>query len=108
MPRPSILLVDEEALVRFATADMLHDAGYEVVEAACAAEAQERVRAGLTPDVPVTDQLMPRGRGIDLASGLRKAPPHLKALVATGYAVMPIFGINGLRSRSKRRSWRSG
>ncbi|MDB5481047.1 MAG: histidine kinase [Caulobacteraceae bacterium] len=87
--RASILLVDDEALVRFATADMLRDAGYEVVEAASAAEAQERVRAGLAPDVLVTDQLMPGGRGTDLASGLRKKLPHLKVLVATGYADMP-------------------
>jgi CheY-like chemotaxis protein len=87
--RARILLVDDEALVRFATADMLRDAGYEVVEAASAAEAQERVRAGLAPDVLVTDQLMPGLRGTDLASGLREALPHLKVLVATGYADMP-------------------
>jgi PAS domain S-box-containing protein len=87
--RAKILLVDDEALVRFATADMLRDAGYDVVEAASAAEAQERVRAGLAPDVLVTDQLMPGMRGADLASGLREVLPHLKVLVATGYADMP-------------------
>jgi PAS domain S-box-containing protein len=87
--RARILLVDDEALVRFATADMLRDAGYEVVEVASAAEAQERVRAGLAPDVLVTDQLMPGLRGTDLASGLREALPDLKVLVATGYADMP-------------------
>ena len=87
--RARILLVDDEALVRYATADMLRDAGYEVVEAASAAEAQERVRAGLAPDVLVTDQLMPGGRGTDLASGLRERLPDLKVLVATGYADMP-------------------
>ena len=84
-----ILLVDDEALVRFATADMLRDAGYEVVEAASASEAEERVRAGLAPDVLVTDQLMPGGRGTDLATGLRERLPDLKVLVATGYADMP-------------------
>jgi PAS domain S-box-containing protein len=87
--RARILLVDDEALVRFATADMLRDAGYEVIEAASAAEARERVRAGLAPDVLVTDQLMPGGRGTDLASGLRETLPDLKVLVATGYADMP-------------------
>ncbi|HLZ82525.1 MAG TPA: ATP-binding protein [Caulobacteraceae bacterium] len=87
--RARILLVDDEALVRFATADMLRDAGYEVVEAASAAEAHERVRAGLYPDVLVTDQLMPGGRGTDLAAGLRERLPDLKVLVATGYADMP-------------------
>jgi CheY-like chemotaxis protein len=87
--RLRILLVDDEPLVRFATADMLRDAGYEVVEAASAAEARERVRAGLAPDVLVTDHLMPGGRGAELASGLCEALPHLKVLVATGYADMP-------------------
>jgi PAS domain S-box-containing protein len=84
-----ILLVDDEPLVRWATADMLREAGYDVVEAASAAEARERVRAGLAPDVLVTDHLMPGGRGADLASGLCEALPRLKVLVATGYADMP-------------------
>ena len=60
-----------------------------MVEASSAAEAHERVRAGLTPDVLVTDQLMPGTKGTDLASGLCETLPGLKVLVATGYADMP-------------------
>ena len=42
--RATILLVDDEDLVRVGTADMLGDLGYEVVEATSGAEALRLLR----------------------------------------------------------------
>jgi CheY-like chemotaxis protein len=83
-------------------------AGYEVAEAASAAEAQERVRASRAPDVLVTDKLMMPGARDRPSDRPCKKLPHLKVRVATGYADMPDILIGGSPSRLRRRSWWRG
>ena len=80
------LLVDDEELVRAATAAMLSDLGFQVIEVASGEEALARCQAGLVPDVLVTDQLMPGISGTDLAGRLRQALPDMPVLIASGYA----------------------
>lgn len=80
------LLVDDEELVRMSTADMLADLGYEVVEAASAEEALRLIDDGLTPDMVVTDHLMPGMSGGELARNLRSRHPDLPILIVSGYA----------------------
>jgi CheY-like chemotaxis protein/two-component sensor histidine kinase len=80
------LLVDDEALVRASTADMLADLGYDVVEAETAEQALRQVGEGLRPDLLVTDHLMPGMNGTDLALTLRAERPDLPVLVVSGYA----------------------
>ena len=82
----TVLLVDDEELVRLSTADMLADLGYEVVEASSAAEALDLVRAGLHPDFLVTDHLMPGISGAQLVRELTDRVPGMKALIVSGYA----------------------
>jgi CheY-like chemotaxis protein len=78
--------VDDEDLVRMSTADMLADLGYEVVEARSAEEALRAVEDGLSPDLVVTDHLMPGMSGVDLARALRERRPDLAVLIVSGYA----------------------
>jgi PAS domain S-box-containing protein len=80
------LLVDDEALVRESTADMLEDLGYDVVEAASAEEALQLIKGGLRPDVLVTDHLMPGMNGTDLAHQVRADLPGASVLIVSGYA----------------------
>jgi PAS domain S-box-containing protein len=80
------LLVDDEELVRASTSDMLSDLGYAVVEAGSAEEALRLLEDGLVPDVVVTDHLMPRMTGTDLARRLRERVGAPKILVISGYA----------------------
>jgi CheY-like chemotaxis protein/two-component sensor histidine kinase len=80
------LLVDDEALVRMSTADMLIDLGYEVVEAVSAEEALLMIRGGLEPSVVVTDHLMPGMNGAQLAHTIRADRPNLPVLIVSGYA----------------------
>ncbi|MBV8971532.1 MAG: response regulator, partial [Sphingomonadaceae bacterium] len=82
----TVLLVDDEELVRASTADMLSELGYTVVEAASGEEAIRIVRDGDRPDLLVTDHLMPGMTGVDLARVLRAEHPGLAALLVSGYA----------------------
>ncbi|MDT8759423.1 PAS domain S-box protein [Sphingomonas psychrotolerans] len=80
------LLVDDEELVRMSTADMLNDFGFEVIESSSAEEALGLIEAGMTPDLLVTDHLMPGMNGADLARQARTLHPALRILVVSGYA----------------------
>jgi CheY-like chemotaxis protein len=87
--RGTALLVDDEELVRLSTADMLTDLGFEVIEAGSAEEALRLLEAGTTPNLLITDHLMPGMNGADLARearALRPALPVLPVLIVSGYA----------------------
>ncbi|MDR6128399.1 ATP-binding protein [Sphingomonas sp. SORGH_AS_0438] len=81
-----ILLVDDEEIVRTATADMLRDIGYDVVEARSASQALAMLRGGAEVDLLVTDYLMPGMTGAALITECRTGGPALPALLITGYA----------------------
>ncbi len=81
-----ILLVDDEDIVRFATADMLRDLGYEVVEAGSGSQALAALRSGIEADLLVSDYLMPGMTGAALIHELRSAGVRIPALLITGYA----------------------
>jgi CheY-like chemotaxis protein len=82
----TVMLVDDEDLVRAATADMLRDIGYTVIEMGSALQALAAVRAGTEADVLVSDYLMPGMTGGQLIHELRAAGHAIPALLVTGYA----------------------
>lgn len=59
---------------------------FEVVEAVCAAEALRLLDDGLSPDILITDDLMPNMTGTELAREARGRLPDLAVLVISGYA----------------------
>jgi CheY-like chemotaxis protein len=81
-----ILLVDDEPLVRAATADMLVDLGYHVIEAESAEAALLLLDAGTLVDALVTDHLMPGMSGTELAQMVAARSPPLPALIISGFA----------------------
>ena len=81
----SILLVDDEDIVRTGTAEMLRDLGHSVTEALGGAEALDRVKGGLAFDLLVTDYKMPRMNGAELARQMRVIRPDTPILLITGY-----------------------
>ena len=83
--RLSVLLVDDEEIVRTATAEMIRDLGHEVVEAASGPEALTRLRDGLSVDVVITDYMMPGMNGGALARSVAKSFPSVPVLLITGY-----------------------
>ena len=84
----TILLVEDEVLVRMATAALLSEHGYEVAEAGTGEEALEWA-ACHRPDAVVTDYAMPGMTGLDLARRLHGAYPGLPVVMVTGYAEIP-------------------
>ena len=82
----TIVLVDDDALIATSTAALLEDLGHRVVEFRSGQEALAAIRAGLRPDLVITDHAMPGMTGVELASALREHEPDLPILLATGYA----------------------
>lgn len=82
----TILLVDDEELVRSSTAAMLLDLGYAVIEAGSAEEALQMVERDMPFDILVTDHLMPGMTGTELAKTIAKRRPDARILVISGYA----------------------
>ncbi|GAA4010128.1 PAS domain S-box protein [Sphingomonas humi] len=82
----TVLLVDDEELVRASTAGMLADLGYRVIEADSGEAALALIADGLRPDLLVTDQLMPGVSGTDLAVRLRERSASMPVLIVSGYA----------------------
>ncbi|MET0238943.1 MAG: PAS domain-containing protein [Sphingobium sp.] len=80
------LIVDDEPLVRMATADMLENLGYETVEVGDAREAERLLANDNQFDLVVTDHLMPGMSGAELASAIRQRWPTLPVLIVSGYA----------------------
>jgi CheY-like chemotaxis protein len=83
--RLSVLIVDDEDLVRVATAEMIRDLGHEVAEAASASEALTRLESAKDIDVLVTDYMMPGMDGGALARRVEQDHPQLPVLLITGY-----------------------
>jgi PAS domain S-box-containing protein len=82
----SVLVVDDEEFIRLSTVDMLSDLGFKVHEAATAEAALALVEAGLTPDILITDHLMPGMTGVELAHAVRSRAPDTKILIVSGFA----------------------
>ena len=81
-----ILLVEDEATLRMATARILVEQGYEVLVAGNGVEALEVFeREGGALDVVVTDVAMPRMRGDELAQQLRERSPGMPVIFLSGY-----------------------
>src|SRR5206468_5598908 len=81
----NVLLVDDEQIVRMATAEMVRDLGHDVQEAASGPEALAILDRGLKADVLVTDYMMPGMDGGSLARRVEQTYPHIAVLLITGY-----------------------
>jgi len=93
--RPTVLVVEDEILIRMMVSESLRHAGCEVVEAASADEALQVLSASNRPDVLVTDVKMPGAvDGLELARRVRKAHPGLKVVITSGHA--PARNADGL------------
>lgn len=93
--RPTVLVVEDEPLIRMMVSESLRQDGWEVFEAACADEALDVLAATNSPDVLVTDVKMPGAMdGLELAAQARKARPALKVIITSGHA--PALKSDGL------------
>lgn len=89
----TVLLVDDEDLVRASTADMLTDLGYRVVEAQTAEDAVRKLDEEIQVDILISDHLMPGMTGADLARAVSRKRPGLPVLLISGYAEAEGIGV---------------
>jgi PAS domain S-box-containing protein len=84
--RARILLVDDDRLVASSTTALLEELGYKVTVADTPAAALEIIRSDQPIDLVLTDFLMPKMNGSELAKAARLERPDLPILLVTGYA----------------------
>ncbi len=86
----TILLAEDEPMVREIAARTLRDHGYTVLEAADGREAIEIANVTTEPiHLLITDLVMPHIGGGELAWRLQKVVPELRVLYVSGYAEEP-------------------
>ena len=79
----TVLLVDDEALVRQSLDAGLRLNGYEVLHAGDGDEALD-VLSSTPVDVVVTDLAMPRREGLETIIEIRRRFPHVKVIALSG------------------------
>jgi CheY-like chemotaxis protein len=85
---PVILVVEDEALVRFAAVGMLGDAGFRMIEAANGDQALELLAADSDVQLLFTDVTMPGSiDGFALARHVRARWPHIAIMVVSAKRV---------------------
>jgi two-component system cell cycle sensor histidine kinase/response regulator CckA len=93
----AVLLVEDEPMVRSLAARTLRSRGYEVVEAEdgqAGLQALESRAGGV--DIVVSDVVMPRMTGTELAQTIADRWPNVPVLLMTGYADdMSLLGQRG-------------
>jgi CheY-like chemotaxis protein len=94
----AILLVEDDEDVRAAVRDMLRRSGYEVQEAADGIEALSLLsQATVHPQLVLTDVMMPRMTGPQLAKRIDALMPAVKVLYMSGYANESLESVRGQR-----------
>ncbi len=84
----TVLLVEDETMVRVMTGAMLEQVGYSVLEASNGVEALEKWEKSLGEvDLLLTDLVLPEGiSGRQLAKKLQECKPELKVVLTSGYS----------------------
>jgi len=82
----TVLVVEDEPVVRGVIIEMLHDQGYRVLEATDGPSGLRMLRLNERIDLLVTDVGLPGMNGRQLADQARETRPDLKILFITGYA----------------------
>lgn len=87
VPQPVLLVVEDEPLLRMMAVDLGEDAGFEVVEAANAAEAVAILQVRTDIRIVFTDIDMPGGMdGMRLAACIRDRWPPIDIILTSGKA----------------------
>jgi two-component system cell cycle sensor histidine kinase/response regulator CckA len=83
----TILVIEDNDLVRELTAEILSSLGYTVLTAGCAEEALPLAKAcGDRVDLVVSDVMLPGQPGPELVARIQRLHPDMKSLYTSGYA----------------------
>jgi DNA-binding NtrC family response regulator len=84
MPKPTILVVDDEQLIRWSLNDRLTQDGYRVVEASTAAEALDKYREGV--DLVLLDYRLPDSDGLTVLKKIKDTDPEMLVILLTAFS----------------------
>jgi DNA-binding NtrC family response regulator len=84
-PKLRVLVVDDESLIRWAMAETLAHAGWEVSEAGSAKEALQRLTADAAPDVILLDYRLPDSSDLRLLESIRRTVPNSRVIMMTAF-----------------------
>ncbi|WP_244444604.1 PAS domain-containing hybrid sensor histidine kinase/response regulator [Nitratireductor basaltis] len=88
----SVLVIDDEPLVRMLVVDVLEELGYSALEAGDGPSGMKIIDSDEPIDLLITDIGLPNGmNGRQVAEAARLSRPELKVLFITGYAENAVF-----------------
>ena len=83
-PARTLLVVDDDAMVRSVETLVLRLQGYTVLEAESAAEALRVAASAVTIHLLITDLVMPEANGLELTRRFRTVHPNTPVLMVSG------------------------
>ena len=86
MPIPTVLVVDDEPLIRWSLNERLSAAGYRVAEAETASAAIERHAEGV--DLVLLDYRLPDGDGLEVLKAIKAADPDTLVIMLTAFSTV--------------------
>ncbi|HTK30255.1 MAG TPA: sigma-54 dependent transcriptional regulator [Vicinamibacterales bacterium] len=84
MASPTVLVVDDEQLIRWSLTSRLADEGYRVLEADTAADALKKVRAGV--DLVLLDYRLPDSDGLSVLKQIKEDNPDTLVILLTAFS----------------------
>jgi CheY-like chemotaxis protein len=94
----TVLVVEDDPLVRSYAVMTLESLGYKVIAAVDGNDALQKLRSGTHVDVLFTDIVMPGGiNGWELADSAQQERPGLTVLLTTGYSLETLTKYGRLR-----------
>jgi CheY-like chemotaxis protein len=85
-PPLKVLVVEDVALIRMTTVDMVESLGHSVLEAGDGMQALAAIEANPDIDVMLTDLGLPGMSGVELVKQARAKRPKLRIVIASGYS----------------------